>query len=89
MADKKLEHFIQKAREEVARQEEKWGKDRDNHPAVWSVILSEEVGEFNEEICESKFDPSKLSKNYETELVQIVAVGLSALMNIEKYQIDK
>lgn len=80
------EEILKKVSEERDRQDAKFGANRNQHPAVWSVILSEEVGEFAQEICEADFDSRKLSSNYEKELIQIAAVAVAAIENIKYYQ---
>lgn len=68
---------------EIERQDKKWGANRNNHPLVWHSILSEEVGELAKEINESGFNFNNLSKNYKTELVQIAAVCLQAILHYD------
>jgi NTP pyrophosphatase (non-canonical NTP hydrolase) len=58
--------------EERGRQDHKWGQ-QDHHPAVWMVILLEEVGEAAKEILEQNWE------KYREELVQVAAVSLSML----------
>lgn len=82
----KQQEFIIRILRERQRQDDKWGSERDQHPAMWLTILSEEVGEVAQEICESGFAIGSLSANYEKELIQVAAVALAALENIEKYK---
>jgi NTP pyrophosphatase (non-canonical NTP hydrolase) len=58
--------------EERGRQDRKWGQ-QEHHPAVWMVILLEEVGEAAKEILEQNWE------KYREELVQVAAVSLSML----------
>lgn len=53
---------------EIARQDKKWGSQRDLAPEMWMTILMEEVGEVAKEVLEQ--DDEKL----ETELIQCAAV---------------
>ena len=71
---------------EIKRQDDKWGKDRDNHPLVWLSILQEEFGELAKEINDADFQFKNLSENYRTELVQIVAVGMQAIKNYDWFK---
>ena len=67
---------LQYVMEERARQDEKWGvQTHDN--LYWLGILMEEVGETAKAIIEHKQD-----KVYK-ELVQVVAVGLAWLEDLE------
>ena len=71
---------------EIERQDAKFGKGRDNHPLVWLSILTEEVGEMAKEINESDFQTRNLSENYRKEWVQIVAVGLQAILHFDRFK---
>lgn len=72
--------------EEIERQDEKFGKDRDMHPIVWGSILMEEVGEVSKEINDTGFQVENLTDNYRAELVQIVAVGIQAIRNFDRFK---
>lgn len=74
------EEVISRTKLERVKQDKKWGI-RDQHPSVWLTILTEEYGEVAREICEANFDPTKLSDNYEEELVQVIAVAMAMLEN--------
>lgn len=71
---------------EIERQDKKFGEGRDNHPLVWLSILTEEVGEMAKEINESDFQTRNLSDNYRNEWVQIVAVGLQAILHFDRFK---
>lgn len=75
-----MQEIYKKIQEERDKQDAKWGI-RDQHPSLWLTILTEEVGEVAEEICESNFDVNALSDNYEKELVQVAAVTVAMLEN--------
>lgn len=80
------QEIFDKIAQEMDRQDEKWGPDRNQHPAVWLTVLSEEVGEVAKEICDSEFDIKKLTPNYEKELIQVAAVAISAVQGIRHYK---
>lgn len=50
--------------DEIEKQDEKFGKDRDIHPIVWGSILTEEVGEMSAEINDANFQIKNLTENY-------------------------
>lgn len=75
--------------EEIDRQEMKWGKLRNQHPATWLTILTEEVGEMAKEICDSGFDTRNMKENYRTELIQVAAVAQSALIDSGNLNLKK
>jgi len=77
-ASKYFTEFTHKlVRQELQRQESKWGKQ--NHSqAEWFVILGEEVGEVARAIFEKDGD------NYSDELVQVAAVCMAALENYDR-----
>lgn len=66
---------------EMNSQDAKWGADRNQHPFLWHVILSEEVGEVAQAILHDEFGGSHAGTARE-ELVQVAAV---ALQIIEQY----
>lgn len=61
---------------ERARQDEKWGPDRDLDDLLWLAILSEEVGETAKAIIEPE--------DVWAELVQVAAVALAWLECMER-----
>lgn len=67
-----MERILQEIRDERARQDAKWGSQRQLSPYTWMTILMEEVGESAQAALEK--DP-----NYEVELVQVAAVAVAAL----------
>lgn len=71
---------------EIERQDKKFGEGRDNHPLVWLSILTEEIGEMAKEINEADFQTRNLSDNYRNEWVQIVAVGLQAILHFDRFK---
>lgn len=79
-----MDEILKQIKEERQRQDNKWGTERDQHPAVWMTILSEEAGEVAQEICFSNFEIDNLSSNYRTELIQVAAVAVAAIENYDK-----
>lgn len=71
---------------ERARQDNKFGP-QNRPPVEWFLILSEEVGEVAKECVEIQFNdeahPFANLANYRKELVEVVAVGLAALLNFD------
>ena len=61
---------------ERTRQDEKWGADRTQHPAIWHTILSEEVGEVAQEVLDTTFEDAATDNLYE-ELIQVAAVAVA------------
>lgn len=68
-----MEQIFQDIREERARQEAKWGSQRNLSSEKWMTILMEEVGEVANAILEGD------SVNYQEELVQVAAVAVNML----------
>lgn len=65
--------------QERERQNRLWGKQ--NHtPAIWCLILSEEMGEVAKEANDIYFKDIS-TDNYAVELVQVAAVAVAALEN--------
>ena len=63
--------------EERMKQDEKWGQQ--NHdPLKWNAILGEEFGEVSKAILEGDV------KNYREELIQLAAVAVAAIENLDK-----
>lgn len=71
---------------EILNQDTRWGI-RDQHPSIWLTILTEEVGEVANEICEGNFNVKEMNlDDYESELIQIAAVACQMVKNIKKYK---
>lgn len=70
---------------EMDRQDTKWGSDRNLNPFIWSSILGEEVGEFNQSILHDYYG-GKFAGTGRDEMVQVAAV---ALQIIEYYDRQK
>ena len=69
---------------ERERQDQKWGEQ--DHPHwVWRGILGEEMGELDKAVIELHFkDPNSYRGQMREELIQIVAVGIAGLENMER-----
>lgn len=78
-----MENILEDIRKERERQDLKFGADRDQHPAVWLTVLTEEVGEVAQEICDSNFNVDNLKDNYRVELIQVAAVAVAAIQNYD------
>ena len=68
--------LLDKVIEEIMRQDDKWGADRDLHPFCWNTILMEEVGEVSRASLEGNDE-----ENYRDELIQVAAVAMQAYNN--------
>lgn len=55
-------------------------------PFEYSIILNEEVGELNKEVCENYFSGIEFSGNMRAELVQVAGVALAALFSYDVRQ---
>lgn len=68
--------------EERKRQNRKWGQ-QDHDPMVWSVILTEECGEFAQAALQGKFGGLKAS-GLRNEAVQCAAVSLQIVECLDR-----
>lgn len=81
-----LDELFEKVGAEIKRQDAKWGDCRDQHPALWLTILSEEIGEISKEVNDVLFDVKKLNiENYKAEIVQSIAVLAQMYKNVAIY----
>ena len=62
---------------ERQRQLSLWG-DQSHHPSDWLSILGEEYGE----VCQA-YNSNNL-ENYKTELIQVAAVAIAAIHDLER-----
>ena len=78
---------LQDVKRERYRQFDEWG-NQDYPIAQWALILNEEVGEVNKEICENHFSSlvSSDSDNLRKELIQVatVAVQMVEWLDLQK-----
>lgn len=78
---------------ERVRQNEKFGWNRNHHPAEWLMILGEEVGEVNEEGIEYTFksglevDKKEILKRMRVELIQVAAVAMAFIEDLDDHYI--
>lgn len=82
--DNRFEKIGQDIAAEILRQDQKFGADNSAHPLVWQSILLEEIGEVAQEINDADFSPEELSGNYRTELIQVAAVAIQAVLNYDR-----
>ncbi|MDO4244814.1 MAG: hypothetical protein Q4C89_02180 [Deinococcus sp.] len=69
--------------QERERQQAKWG-EQDHDPAVWLMILGEEVGEVNNAALEHLMGNLPDLSAYREELIQVAAVVVQAVENLDK-----
>lgn len=76
------DHRVSKAAhdvfEEMNSQDRKWGANRDHHPAVWNLILTEEVGEVAQAMLHDEFGGDHAG-TVRAELVQVAAVAMQMI----------
>ena len=80
---KEHENIIINVLNERQRQDDKFGKNRKQHPLLWNAILGEEKGEVDKAILEWHFEGKSL-KNYKKELEEVAAVAIAALLDLEQ-----
>lgn len=69
--------------QERERQQAKWGQ-QDHDPAVWLMILGEEVGEVNNAALEHLMGNVPNLSAYREELIQVAAVAVQAVENLDR-----
>ena len=74
-----VDSFEQAVREEGARQDAKWGDQRNLSSALWMTILGEEKGECDRASLEQRPDEML------TELIHVAAVAKATYMSILQY----
>ena len=83
-----LDRALVDVRAERARQDELWGADRDLHPAIWHLILSEEAGEVasaTQELLDAQ--PGARThqlRHLRTELTHVAAVAIAWIEAIDR-----
>ena len=78
-----LEELLEEVRLERIRQDDRFGWPRMHHPTWWLTILAEEFGEFAHDVCDHEFEAGNWKKNMREELVQIAAVALAAIEDLD------
>ncbi|MBZ9752062.1 hypothetical protein K7W42_14470 [Deinococcus sp. HMF7604] len=76
---------LAEVRRERERQDAKWG-EQNLDPAVWLMILGEEVGEANNAALEHLMGNARDLSHYRTELLQVAAVAVSAVESLDRQQ---
>ena len=79
----KYKNVVRDALEEVGRQLKKWGV-QDHTPVEWVSILSEETGEAAREANDHDLGGMDTLEKYRMEMVQVAAVALSAIENLDR-----
>ena len=75
--------LLKEIQEERRRQTEKFGPMY-NTPSTWAIILGEEVGEVCRAVLNARAAPDAVSlTNYRQELIQIAAVAIAAIENLD------
>lgn len=73
------EKIIQDILDERCAQQKKHGKEADAHPPeLWLVILAEEFGEVSKAVLNHDVN------NYREELIQVAAVAMAAVENLDR-----
>ena len=75
------DYIIEDVCDEINKQDQKWGSDRDLDYFQWCAILMEEVGEFSQAALHTKFGDKESGRMYQ-ELIQVIAVGMQIANNL-------
>lgn len=78
-----IEEVLEEVRLERVLQDDKWGWPRRHSPEWWLTIMTEEVGEFAEDILEGHFTDGRYRHNMRNELIQIAAVAVAAIEDLD------
>lgn len=70
---------------ERERQQAKWG-EQNLDPAIWLMIIGEEVGEANNAALEHLLGNKTDLVDYRAELVQVAAVVVNAIESFDRQQ---
>ena len=73
----KMQDIFDKVKDERDYQDKKWGENRNLEDTYWLSIMVEEVGEAAKAILQ-------VTPNLEEELIQVMAVAVAWLENIER-----
>lgn len=85
--------IMQEILEERKKQDEKWG-EQNHSPEIWSLILTEEVGEaaqamleahFNAQVSQRKRGDSRWD-DARSELIQVAAVAVAMIASLDRNQ---
>ncbi|GGK28157.1 hypothetical protein GCM10008955_22420 [Deinococcus malanensis] len=76
---------LAEVRRERERQEARWG-EQTLDPAVWLMVLGEEVGEANRAALEHRMGTRADLSHSRAELVQVAAVAVRAIEALDRQQ---
>ena len=88
MTDHTKTEALKDVLEEMNKQDEKWGADRNQHPFLWQVILGEEYGEVCQAMLHDEFG-GHAAGTARDELVQVAAVALQMIEQYDRLNGDK
>ena len=71
--------------QEINRQDSKWGADRLQHPFEWNAILTEETGEFAQEVLHNEYGGDHAG----TALKEIIQVAVVAMQIANSILLEK
>lgn len=74
---------LEELRQERERQQLKWG-EQNLDPAIWLMIIGEEVGEANNAALEHLLGNKPDLADYRAELVQLAAVTVHAIESFDR-----
>ena len=81
-----MEKIIYEILDEIKHQHEKWG-GQNHHPYEWIAILGEEFGE----VCKAAYEAGTNGfknkgnwNNYRNEIMQVAALAIAMIENIDK-----
>lgn len=74
---------LQEVLRERERQQAKWG-EQNLAPAIWLMIIGEEVGEANNAALEHFLGNAQDLDHYREELVQVAAVAVHAIESFDR-----
>ena len=86
-----FETVLSDVKEEIWRQDTKWGANRLQDPFLWNTILMEEVGEYSMATLHTEFGGKESGNSYK-EIVQVIAVGMQIANDLlirDKVKVEK
>lgn len=76
---------LAEVRRERERQQAKWG-EQNLEPAVWLMIVGEELGEANNAALEHLLGNRADLRHYRAELLQVAAAAVNAVESLDRQQ---
>ncbi|MFC4638767.1 hypothetical protein [Deinococcus hohokamensis] len=76
---------LEEVRRERQRQQLKWG-EQNLEPAVWLMIVGEEVGEANNAALEHLLGNQADLRHYREELLQVAAAAVNAIESLDRQE---